>query len=178
MTRLFLGNANINRIEGWIAARPLIPLLAAPLAAFLLMPIAYSILKPVFWVLSAILMYHVTLQLAGSHQQALAAAPLFTASPPTLLYFGSVMLEARGMFFTLLILWTYPRLQDRLDRLSSRALVCLRMRAEGAASSLKDTFTGSARLRASSHPRENLAAFKPQHHLRKRAQHMEEVACS
>jgi hypothetical protein len=49
----------------------------------------------------------------------LAAALLFTTSPPTLLYFGSVMLEAGGTFFTLLILWTYLRLQDKLNKPSS-----------------------------------------------------------
>jgi 4-amino-4-deoxy-L-arabinose transferase-like glycosyltransferase len=83
------------------------------------MPIAYGVLNSIFWVLSATLMYDVTLRVTSSRQQALAAALLFTTSPPTLLYFGSVMLEAGGTFFSLLILWTYLRLQDRLNRLGS-----------------------------------------------------------
>jgi len=119
MTRFFLGIADVKGVEGCVAARPLIPLLAAPLAAFLWMPIAYGILNSIFWVLSSLLMYHITLQISGSRQQALAAALLFTTSPPTLLYFGSVMLEAGGTFFTLLILWTYLHLQDRLNKPSS-----------------------------------------------------------
>jgi len=54
--------------------------------------------------------------ITGSREQSLTAALLFTTSPPTLLYFGSVMLEAGSTFFALLILWTYLRLQDRLNR--------------------------------------------------------------
>jgi 4-amino-4-deoxy-L-arabinose transferase-like glycosyltransferase len=93
--------------------------LATPLAAFLWMPVAYGILNSMFWVLSAILMYDVTFRITNSRRQALAAALLFTTSPPTLLFFGSVMLEAGGTFFALLILWTYLRLQDKLNELSS-----------------------------------------------------------
>jgi hypothetical protein len=119
MTQFFLGIASIKGIEGWVAARPLVPLLVSPLASLLWMPIAYGVLNSILWVLSAILMYDVTLRMTSSRQQALAAALLFTTSPPTLLYFGSVMLEAGGTFFSLLILWTYLRLQDRLSRLSS-----------------------------------------------------------
>jgi hypothetical protein len=48
MTRFFLGVADIKGIEEFVAARPLIPLLAAPLAAFLWMPIAYGILNSIF----------------------------------------------------------------------------------------------------------------------------------
>ena len=119
LTRYYLGRADIKGVELIFTLRPLIPLLVAPLAAFLWEPIAYGILNSIFWVLSAMLMYYVTLQITGSCQQALAAALLFTTSLPTLLNFGSVMLEAGSTFFALLILWTYLRLQDRLSRLSS-----------------------------------------------------------
>ena len=119
MTRYFLGVADINGVEECVAVRPLIPLMVALPATFLWMPVAYGILNSIFWVLSSVLMYHVTLRLTGSRQQSLAAALLFTTSPPTLLYFGSVMLEAGSTFFTLLILWTYLRLQDRLSEPSS-----------------------------------------------------------
>jgi 4-amino-4-deoxy-L-arabinose transferase-like glycosyltransferase len=119
MTRFFLGVADIKGVEGCLAVRPLVPLLAAPLASFLWMPVAYGVLNSILWALSAILMYDVTFRVTNSRRQALAAALLFTTSPPTLLYFGSVMLEAGGTFFSLLILWTYLRLQDKLNRLSS-----------------------------------------------------------
>jgi 4-amino-4-deoxy-L-arabinose transferase-like glycosyltransferase len=119
MTRFFLGKADVKGVEGCLAVRPLVPLLAAPLAAFLWMPVAYGILNSILWVLSAILMYDVTLRITSSRRQALAAALLFTTSPLTLLYFGSVMLEAGGTFFSLLILWTYLRLQDKLNKPSS-----------------------------------------------------------
>jgi 4-amino-4-deoxy-L-arabinose transferase-like glycosyltransferase len=119
LTRYYLGKTDTKGAELIFTLRPLIPLLAAPLAAFLWEPIAYGILNSIFWILSAILMYHVTLQITSSRRQALTAALLFTTSPPTLLNFGSVMLEAGSMFFALLILWTYLHLQDRLGRLSS-----------------------------------------------------------
>jgi hypothetical protein len=48
MTRFFLGIANIKGVEGCLAVRPLVPLLAAPLAAFLWMPVAYGILNSMF----------------------------------------------------------------------------------------------------------------------------------
>jgi len=38
MTRYFLGIAGINGIEGWVAARPLIPLIAALPSTFLWIP--------------------------------------------------------------------------------------------------------------------------------------------
>jgi len=116
MTRYFLGTANVNGIEGWVSTRPLIPLLAAFPSTFLWMPVAYGVLNSVFWMLSTILLYHITMYITGSREQSLTAALLFTTSPPTLLYFGSVMLEAGSTFFALLILWTYLRLQDRLNR--------------------------------------------------------------
>jgi 4-amino-4-deoxy-L-arabinose transferase-like glycosyltransferase len=119
MTRFLLGMSDIKGVEGCLGVRPLIPLLAAPLAAFLWMPVAYGILNSMFWVLSAILMYDVTFRVTNSRRQSLAAALLFTTSPPTLLYFGSVMLEAGGTLFSLLILWVYLRLQDKLNKLSS-----------------------------------------------------------
>jgi 4-amino-4-deoxy-L-arabinose transferase-like glycosyltransferase len=119
MTRFFLGKADVKGVEGCLAVRPLVPLLAAPLAAFLWMPVAYGVLNSIFWTLSAILMYDVTFRITSSRRQALAAALLFTTSPPTLLYFGSVMLEAGGTFFSLLILWVYLRLQDKLNKPSS-----------------------------------------------------------
>jgi hypothetical protein len=119
MTRFFLGVADIKGIEEFVAARPLIPLLVAPLASLLWMPIAYGVLNSILWVLSGLLMYDATLRITGSRQQALAAALLFATSPSTLLYFGSVMLEAGGTLFSLLILWTYLRLQDKLNRLGS-----------------------------------------------------------
>jgi len=116
MTRYFLGIATSKGIEGWISARPLIPLLAALPSTFLWMPVAYGILNSIFWVLSTVLLYQITRWITGSRQQALAAALLFTTSPPTLLYFGSVMLEAGSTFFSLLILWTYLRFQNRLNK--------------------------------------------------------------
>jgi 4-amino-4-deoxy-L-arabinose transferase-like glycosyltransferase len=119
MTRFLLAMSDIKGVEGCLGVRPLIPLLAAPLAAFLWMPVAYGILNSMFWVLSAILMYDVTFRVTNSRRQSLAAALLFTTSPPTLLYFGSVMLEAGGTLFSLLILWMYLRLQDKLNKLSS-----------------------------------------------------------
>jgi hypothetical protein len=79
MTRSFLGVADIKGIEGIVAARPLIPLLAAPLVAFLWMPIAYGVLNSIFWVLSSILMYDVTFRITSSRQQAL---PPRCCSPP------------------------------------------------------------------------------------------------
>jgi 4-amino-4-deoxy-L-arabinose transferase-like glycosyltransferase len=119
ITRYYLGEASIKGVELTFALRPLIPLLAAPLAAFLWMPVAYGILNSILWTLSAILMYRVTLQITTSRRQALAAALLFTTSPSTLLYFGSMLVDVGGTFFALLILWIYLRLQDRLDKPSS-----------------------------------------------------------
>ena len=125
MTRYFLGIADINGIEGWVAARPLIPLIAALPSTFLWIPYAYGFLNSIFWIFSSILIYHITLWITGSRQQALAAMLLFNTSPPTLLYFGSVMLESGSTFFALLILWTYLRLQDRLNRARSLFIAAL-----------------------------------------------------
>jgi len=125
MTRYFLGIAGINGIEGWVAARPLIPLIAALPSTFLWIPYAYGILNSIFWFSSTILIYHITLWITGSRQQALAAALLFSTSPPTLLYFSSVMLESGSTFFALLILWTYLRFQDRLSRPRSLLVAAL-----------------------------------------------------
>ena len=125
MTRYFLGIAGINGIEGWVAARPLIPLIAALPSTFLWIPYAYGILNSIFWFSSTILIYHITLWITGSRQQALAAALLFSTSPPTLLYFSSVMLESGSTFFALLILWTYLRFQDRLSRPGSLLVAAL-----------------------------------------------------
>jgi hypothetical protein len=119
LTRYYLGAADVRGVEWIFALRPLIPLLVAPLAAFLRAPIAYGILGTAFWVLSGMLMYHITLHVAGSRQQALAAALLFATSLPTLLFFGSILLEPGYTFFGLLILYTYLCLQDKLSKTSS-----------------------------------------------------------
>jgi hypothetical protein len=116
MTRFFLGLTDINGIEEWFAVRPLIPLLAALPSTFLWMPAAYGVLNSILWLLSSLLMYNITLRLTGSRQSGLAAALMFATSPPTLLFFGSVMLEAGGTFFALLILWSYLRLQSKLNK--------------------------------------------------------------
>jgi hypothetical protein len=116
MTRFFLGLTNINGIEEWFAVRPLIPLLAALPSTFLWMPAAYGVLNSILWLLSSLLMYNITLRVTGSRQSGLAAALMFATSPPTLLFFGSVMLEAGGTFFALLILWSYLRLQSKLNK--------------------------------------------------------------
>jgi len=125
MTRYFSGIASINGIEGWVSTRPLIPLIATFPSTFLWMPVAYGILNSIFWTLSTMLLYHIAIQITGSRQQALAGALLFTTSPPTLLYFGSVMLEAGSTFFALLILWMYLRLQNRLHKPKSLLLGAL-----------------------------------------------------
>jgi hypothetical protein len=125
MTRYFLGIASAKGVEGWISSRPLVPLLAAFPSIFLWIPVAYGILNSIFWVLSSLLLYQITRQLTDSQQNALAAALFFTASPPTLLYFGSVMLESGSTFFALLILWTYLRLQNRLHKPKSLLLGAL-----------------------------------------------------
>jgi hypothetical protein len=116
MTRFFLGLTDINGIEEWFAVRPLIPLLAALPSTFLWMPAAYGVLNSILWLLSSLLMYNITLRVTGSRQSGLAAALMFATSPPTLLFFGSVMLEAGGTFFALLILWSYLRLQSKLNK--------------------------------------------------------------
>jgi hypothetical protein len=111
LTRYYLGAADIKGVEWIFALRPLIPCWRPPpLAAFLRAPIAYGILSTAFWVSSGMLMYHITLHVTGSRQQALAAALLFATSLPTLLFFGSMLLEPGYTFFGLLILYTYLRL--------------------------------------------------------------------
>jgi hypothetical protein len=116
MTRFFLGLADINGIEEWFAVRPLIPLLAALPSTFLWMPAAYGVLNSILWLLSSLLMYNITVRITASRQSGLAAALMFATSPPTLLFFGSVMLEAGGTFFALLIIWSYLRLQSKLNK--------------------------------------------------------------
>jgi hypothetical protein len=116
MTRFFLGLADINGIEEWFAVRPLIPLLAALPSTFLWMPAAYGVLNSILWILSSLLMYNITVRITASRQSGLAAALMFATSPPTLLFFGSVMLEAGGTFFALLIIWSYLRLQSKLNK--------------------------------------------------------------
>lgn len=108
LTRYFLGISS-NPPAGWLSTRPLIPLIVSPLAAFLWIPIAYGIVNTIFWVGSVILTFFLTLEITRSYNVAFNASILLCFSPPVLLYFGSVMLEAGSTFFTLTILFLYLR---------------------------------------------------------------------
>ena len=106
LTRYFLGISPYPP-AGWLSARPLIPLIASPLATVLWIPIAYGVVNIILWIGSTFLTYFITLEITRSRNIAFNASILLCVSPPALLYFGSVMLEAGSTFFTLLILWLY-----------------------------------------------------------------------
>lgn len=112
LTRYFLGISE-NPPAGWLSSRPLLPLLVAPLASQLYIPIAYGLVNTFFWIGSALLAYFMTAKLIGQRYPAIAAAVLLSSSPPTLLYFGSVMLEGGSTFFTLLTIWLYFKFLNR-----------------------------------------------------------------
>jgi len=95
-----------------MASRPLIPLIVAPLSTILWIPVAYGVVNTFFWIGSSLLVYGLTFQITGDRRSSLGVALLLSSSPPTLLYFGSVMLEAGDTFFTLLILYFYLKLRN------------------------------------------------------------------
>jgi len=126
LTRFFLGEGNYVPVAP-LVVRPLIPLLASPLAVIIPIPHAFGLLNTILWTGSALLIYSLTSMLFGYREAGLYAALIFTTSIPTILYFASVMTEAGGLFFTLLIIYVYLRMGNgvRARRLVPAALLSL-----------------------------------------------------
>jgi len=105
----FLGVVEVNSFDpttmSYFVFRPLVPFLASLLSPFVGLENGFALVSSVFWLGSAILLFHFTRQLTGSETVGFWTALLFNFSVPVLMFGAALMTDMASWFFLTLGLY-------------------------------------------------------------------------